>query len=147
MILKNIYNSITHLIGQISGRYYFEDYIRVYPDGTTFNRFGKSIPADRNARNNFLNHQKFYKFVAQFVQGKIVADIGCGSGFGCEIMKKSEANKVYGCDISKKSIEFVRKRYKEYAEFSIQGITNLYQYQNQYFDISISSEVLEHVKE
>lgn len=147
VIIKKIYNSVTHLIGRISGQFYFEDYIRVYPDDVNFDRFGHNIPANRNTKNNFLNHKKFYGFVSQFVKDKIIADIGCGSGFGCEIIKVAGAKKVYGCDISKKSVEFAIKRYKNYAEFSIQGITNLHLYQNQYFDIAISSEVLEHIKE
>lgn len=147
MIHKKIFNYFTHLWGQITGRYYFEDYIRVYPDGINFNRFGKRISNDHNIRNNFINHQKFYKFVAQFVPGKIVADIGCGSGFGCEIIKSSGAFKVFGCDISKKAIEFAENRFQGVAEFSVQGITSLNLFQDQYFDISISSEVLEHIKE
>jgi 2-polyprenyl-3-methyl-5-hydroxy-6-metoxy-1,4-benzoquinol methylase len=147
MIHKKIFNYFTHLWGQITGRYYFEDYIRVYPDEITFNRFGKRISDDRNIRNNFLNHQKFYDFVAQFVPCKIVADVGCGSGFGCEIMKIKGAARVLGCDISKKAIEFAENRFQGMAEFSVQGITSLNLFQDQYFDVSVSSEVLEHIKE
>lgn len=147
MILKKIFNWGTHFLGKINGHYYFEDYIRVYPDDINFNRFGKRIPADQNVKNVFLNHQKFYRFASQFVKEKTVADIGCGSGFGCEMIKSSGAFKVFGCDISKKAIEFSKKYFQRLAEFSVQGITDLVQYQNQYFDVTISSEVLEHIKE
>lgn len=147
MIHKKFFNYFTHLWGQITGKYYFEDYIRVYPDGITFNRFGKRISEDRNVRNNFLNHQKFYDFVSQFVLGKIVADVGCGSGFGCKIMKTKGAAKVFGCDISKRAIQFAENHFRDMAEFSVQGITSLHLFQDQYFDISVSSEVLEHIKE
>jgi 2-polyprenyl-3-methyl-5-hydroxy-6-metoxy-1,4-benzoquinol methylase len=145
--LKKIYNTFIHLLGRINGRYYLEDYIRVYPGKIIYNRFGKPEPADRNSINNFLNHKKFYQFVAQFVSEKTVADIGCGSGYGCEIIKNGGAKKVYGCDASRKGIEFAIKRYKDFAEFSIQGITHLHLYKDQFFDVVISNEVLEHIKE
>jgi hypothetical protein len=32
---------VTHFIGRITKRYYFEDYIRVYPDDIIFDSFGK----------------------------------------------------------------------------------------------------------
>lgn len=136
-----------HVIGRISGKYYFEDFLRVYPDDVTYYPFGIKRKASVNMVNNFLNHRKFYIFASQFVKGKAVVDVGCGSGYGAEVMKKAGASKIYGSDISKHSINFAKKKYGHIAKFSIQGIIKLDQYQDNFFDVTICGEVLEHIAE
>lgn len=148
MSIKNkIYNFITHSIGKITRRYYFEDYVRACPDGVVFVGFARRRQSTKNGINNFLNHCKVYKFAAQFVKDKRVADVGCGSGYGSEILKKSGATLVCGSDISKHGINFAKSRYSDFAEFTVQGITDMKKYPDDFFDISISSETLEHIKE
>ena len=146
-LAKHMVEWFTHLIGRVTRRYYFEDYIRVYPDQVAFNRFGKSRRITRTDRNNYLNHRKYYRFVGQFVRGKTVTDVGCGSGYGCEMLVESGAARVVGCDISRHALEFARRRYGKLAEFIEQGITDLHQFPDASFDVTISSEVLEHIKE
>ena len=147
IIMRRFYKLVTHFVGRIKGNYYFEDYGRVYPDGICFGKLGRRRRAAKNDINNYLNHCKFYKFAAQFVRNKRVADIGCGSGYGCAILKQNGAILVSGADISKQAIRFAKKQYSEFADFTIQGITDLKEYPNGSFDIVISSEVLEHIKE
>lgn len=147
LLAKKIYCLVTHFIGKITKRYYFEDYKRVYPNGIVFNRFGRRKKPTKDFINNFLNHCKFYKFVAQFAKDKHIADIGCGAGYGCEILKKNGAACVCGTDISKYSIRFSKSRYGNFAEFTVQRITDMEKYYDDSFDISVSNEVLEHIKE
>lgn len=148
MKLKDkIYNFFTHLAGEKTKRYYFEDYIRVYPDGIVFNRFGRKRKTTKDDIINFLNHTKSYRFAAQFVKGKCVADVGCGSGYGCEILKKSGAARVCGSDISEHSINFAKSKYSDFAEFTAQGMTDMKGYPDDSFDIAASTEVIEHVQE
>lgn len=142
-----IYRRITHIFGRLTKKYYFEDYVRVYPDNLVFDAFGRRREATEGDRMNFLNHQKFYKFAAQFVTGKVVCDIGCGSGYGCKILKDSGASAVYGTDISRASISYAKAKFGQYAEFNIQTCTNLKLYGHDSFDITVCSEVLEHLKE
>ena len=142
-----IYDRHVHRIAAKSKKYYYEDFVRVYPDGIVLNKYGRRKKTGEDDIKNFINHSKFYKFVTQFVKGKKIADIGCGSGYGCEILKKAGAAQVHGSDLSEVSIDFASKRYGEYAKFSVQGITDLSGYTDNMVDISISSEVLEHVKE
>ncbi len=147
-VLKKIFESFTHLIGRLNGKYYFEDFVRVYPDAIRFNKLGKRIPTTKNDINNLLNHTKFYKFAAQFVKDKKVADVGCGSGYGCEILKKSGGSYVHGFDVSKASIDFAKSRYSvKIADFSIASITDMNVVDDNSYDISINSEVMEHIKE
>lgn len=141
------YARITHFIGRLKGEYYFEDYDRVYPDGLRLDRFGSRMEYTRMDLNNFLNHQKFYKFAAQFVNGKVVSDIGCGSGYGCKILNEGGANKVFGTDISESAISYARRKFRRYGRFSIQTCTDLKSYADDSFDVTVCSEVLEHIKE
>jgi SAM-dependent methyltransferase len=138
---------LTHAIGLVSGRFYFEDFVRVYPDGLVFNRLGVRKQATQFQLNNYVNHRKFYQFAAQFARGRVVADIGCGSGYGCAILKAAGASRVAGADLSRHAIGFARRHYASDAEFSVQGTTDLRLYPDSTFDLVVSSEVLEHVKE
>ncbi len=146
-VIRKAWEAATHLWGRLCGKYYFEDFVRVYPDGLMFDRLGRKRKPFPNAIRNYLNHQKFYQFAAQFVRDTNVADIGCGSGYGCRILKESGAAAVWGADVSNKALAFARERFRNFAEFSVQSITNLKEYPNEYFDVVISSEVLEHIKE
>lgn len=143
----SIYRTASHFIAKITRQYYFEDYIRVYPDNIVFDHHGKQKNAKQVDVNNFLNHCKVYKFAAQFVKDKFVADIGCGSGYGCEILRLAGAARVCGTDISKSCIKFAQSRYGNSVEFTVQDATDLKEYLNDFFDVTMSSEVLEHVKE
>lgn len=147
IILKASYKGVTHLWGRISRKYYFEDYVRVYPDGIVFDIFGKKREPSRNDINNFLNHRKFYRFAAQFTKGRRVADIGCGSGYGCDLLEKQGAAFVSGSDISEAAIRYAKERYGGHIEFIVQTAVNLKSYQDNSFDVAISCEVLEHLKE
>lgn len=151
MNLKNqiyyILSLIGHSFAKLTKKYYFEDYVRVYPNGIIFNRYGIKGKAAESDLKNFANHKKFYLFAAQFVQNKLISDIGCGSGYGCQILKKATAKSVYGADASSKAIKFARNHFNKSADFSVQSITDIKSYPDQAFDVTISSEVLEHIKE
>jgi len=63
-VAHHIRRSLAHLLGRVSGRHW--------------KILSVCIPTAFA-----LNHLKFYRFAAQFVRGKRVGDIGCGSGYGC----------------------------------------------------------------
>ena len=144
---KKLYNKVTHTISKITHRYYFEDFNRVYPEQQIFNRFGAKRQAQKNDLNNYLNHKKFYQFVAQFVKGKTVVDVGCGSGYGCEILSKAGAVNVTGCDLSTHAIRYAQQNFGQYARFEKLGITDLLLFSDSTFDVTIANEVIEHIKE
>jgi len=128
-------------------KYYCEDFVRVYPNGLFINRLGWRGRARADDLKNFLNHQKFYAFAAQFARGAAVADIGCGSGHGCAVLKNAGAMRVCGADASTHAILYARSHYGSAAEFSTQGITDMQSYHGGQFDLTVCSEVLEHIKE
>lgn len=139
--------TVGRLRARLSRRYYYEDYVRVYPDGIAYDRSGRRREAKPNDRANFLNHQKFYRFAAQFVAGRRVADLGCGSGHGCRVLAEAGASRVWGADVSEEAVAFARERYGDAAEFTAQSVTDLAAYPDASVEVAISSEVLEHVKE
>lgn len=146
-ILVKTYNAISHTLARIFKKYYWEDFVRVYPDGIHINRYGRQNQPTQSDLRNFLNHQKFYRFAAQFAHEAVVADIGCGSGYGCDILQKYGAVHVHGADASARAIKFARNHFNKTIYFTVQGITNLNLYQNDSFDLTVCSEVLEHIKE
>lgn len=146
-LARRVYNSLTHFVGRLSGQYYCEDYIRVYPDQLRYNRLGLRRRIRENDLRNYRKHRRFYEFASQFVQDKVVADVGCGSGYGCEMLSQHGPHELHGCDISRSAINFARRKYGAVAQFTKQGITDLSDYGDSYFDLVVCSEVLEHIKE
>lgn len=135
------------MLASIFKKYYWEDFIRVYPHGIHYNRYGRQKKPSQMDLNNFRNHQKFYIFAAQFAREAVVADIGCGSGYGCDILKNSGAARIHGTDASPRAIEFARDHFDKAIDFTVQGITHMSLYRTDYFDMTVCSEVLEHIKE
>ncbi|HJO77055.1 MAG TPA: class I SAM-dependent methyltransferase [Pelagibacteraceae bacterium] len=70
-----------------------------------------------------------------------ILDLGCGTGSFTKKLNSLE-NKIYGCDISPKSISTAKKLHPG-INFSVQDIENLSFHEN-YFDIVIYSGVLHH---
>ncbi|MEN3340785.1 MAG: hypothetical protein V7644_189 [Actinomycetota bacterium] len=138
---------VTHAVGRATRRYYFEDFVRVYPGGIAYNRLGIRHRARADELKIFRNHVRVYEFAAQLVAGKRVADVGCGAGYGCKILHDAGAREVHGCDISRHALRFARRRFGACAEFTRQTIVDLTDYGDDSFDIVFSSEVLEHIKE
>src|SRR5260370_10129666 len=93
--LTHVFHVLTSPLGRMTKSYFFEDYRRVYPDGVAYYPFKIRKRATKKVLNNFKNHQKFYFFASQFAAGKKVVDVGCGSGHGCEVMKRKGAAEVH----------------------------------------------------
>ena len=118
-LLRKVYKLVARRIAVFTRQYYFEDYKRVYPDAVVRDFIGR-VRRRQEDRRNFLNHRKFYKFAAQFANGNRVVDVGCGSGYGCEILARAGA--VSGTDVSKNAIRYAMSKPKSSAR-SIAGRT------------------------
>lgn len=121
--------------------------MRVYPGGVAYTRLGRQRAASETERRIFENHLRVYAFAAQFVAGKRVADVGCGSGCGSELLAKAGAAEVLGSDLSRHAIAYAQRHFGSSASFSRQSAADLDSYADGLVDVVVSSEVLEHLKD
>ena len=88
-----------------------------------------------------------YVFASEFVNGKTVLDIACGTAYGANYLLKKGAVEVFGGDISEESIEYAVARYqKEGLRFLVMDAQRL-PLPDDYFDVVISLETIEHVND
>lgn len=93
----------------------------------------------------YLMHLAGYNFAEQFCKGKRVLDFGCGSGYGADRIAKA-ATSVNAVDISQEAIDFAKDRYKaENLIFSTLKDNTPLPFENESFDVVLSSQVIEHV--
>jgi SAM-dependent methyltransferase len=91
-------------------------------------------------------HLARYYFAMQFVQGKEVADIACGSGYGTQLLAKSGAKNVHGIDLSEDAVNFGREYFSaENVKFSVASAEQLTALKNGEFDVVVSFETIEHL--
>ena len=92
-------------------------------------------------------HLDRYNFALKFVEGKVILDVACGSGYGSKILSK-RAKKVIGVDISKESINYAKENFNsKNIEFRQGSATNLNFIKDNSIDRIISFETIEHLKE
>lgn len=93
-------------------------------------------------KHQILQYEKF--FLNNIKAKDTILDIGCGNGFLAHAISQ-KASKVIGIDISKKNIEFAKKRFnKENIDYIFGDATN-HQFKEK-FDAIILSNVLEHIE-
>lgn len=103
-------------------------------------------------RESFALAQPRLKFLAKQVcslkqSGKVI-DIGFGNGFFFEALYSRNKNfKLYGLDLSKNNVQLTQKEMRKLninTELKSGSIDSA-PFQNDYFDIVVASEVLEHL--
>lgn len=92
----------------------------------------------------FARHRFAYEWARQFVAGKDVLDIGCGTGYGCKILSES-ASSVLGIDYSAEAIEFCRKKFSASNIEYVQMDASQFKL-NRQFDVAVSFQVIEHLQ-
>ena len=105
----------------------------------------RMIPEFNENQDIYLEHTVRYAFTEQFVLGKVVLDIACGSGYGSATLIKAGAKKVIGVDIAEETIGYCKKTYNnENLEFMVGGVQNIPAEDNS-VDVIVSFETIEHV--
>ncbi|MFA6001947.1 MAG: class I SAM-dependent methyltransferase [Thermoleophilia bacterium] len=96
---------------------------------------------------NFDNHVRVYEFGMQFVPGKDVLDVGCGTGYGSHLFSTKGARSVLAIDFSDEAISYAKDHYShpglKYRQMDAQKITS----PDNAFDTIFSSENIEHLQE
>ena len=93
-----------------------------------------------------IEHLHRYAVAMNFVKEKIVLDIASGEGYGSNILSYS-AKIVKGVDIDQSAVENANKRYKKSNLEFTKGSTSNIPFKDNYFDIVVSYETIEHHNE
>jgi 2-polyprenyl-3-methyl-5-hydroxy-6-metoxy-1,4-benzoquinol methylase len=107
-------------------------------------RMDASVPFFHEGRRRF--HLERYRFAANHVQGRRVADIACGTGYGTELLcTVGKAACAVGVDVDAGAVAYAAQRHgcdgARYVRTSAQR-TGL---RDESFDVVVSFETLEHV--
>ncbi len=111
--------------------------MEVTSERLTIGKFSQLIENEHLAR---------YRFAAQLVSGKNVADIACGTGYGAQLLAEAGAKSVHGIDISDEAIQFARENFSSpKVRFTTASAENLKPIPDCEFDVVVSFETIEHL--
>ncbi|GEM_PF-566285 len=107
---------------------------------------GERIIPPKNGEVSYLfnRHRMAYIFASDFAKQKIVLDVGCGTGYGSQILSIS-ANKVYAIDYSKDAISFAKRNYPHARLNYIVMDANSIGFRDNTFPLIVSFQVIEHM--
>ena len=90
----------------------------------------------------WVRHLYAYKYACTFAHGKVVLDVGCGTGYGVNELSAA-AQIVIGIDIWREGILYCHSRYCDKAFFIRASALNL-PIRSNLFDLVTSFQVIEH---
>ncbi len=104
----------------------------------------RTLPGIPDENYWFQRHLAAYKFLLPFARGKRVVDLGCGEGYGADLLA-TVASFVSGVDLAPEAIYHARKKYqKDNLEFLYMDIYSLSLEKGSY-DLVLSMQVIEHL--
>lgn len=104
---------------------------------------GERIVPGKTAEPLFREHEERYVFAGQYVAGKEVIDVACGTGVGTDYLRRAGAICCQGIDIDWEAIQFARARYPQ-CSFA-QGDALQIRLPDRSVDVVVSFETIEHV--
>lgn len=123
-------------------------------DQDKLDKKSESVPPDyyeKGLRDNFFQriwHKKRFKEVLDLIEPKRVRylDVGCNGGLlMAKVAEKLEAVEIFGLDVSKESIEYVKNKYPKFM-VQVADCTSL-PFTDDFFDLITCFEVLEHLED
>lgn len=91
-------------------------------------------------------HIARYDFAAKFANGKVVADMACGSGYGALTLAAHGAKLVYAVDIDRQTIAYASNRYRHRNITYRQGDISEFKLKKESLDMVVSLETIEHLR-
>ena len=103
------------------------------------------VPERQHGELVHAEHLVRYRLAAQLAHSRRVLDAACGEGYGTAMLAAAEASEAVGVDVDEPTIAHAAKRYPG-ASFSVGDLTAL-PFGDGRFDLVVSFETIEHVKE
>jgi len=92
----------------------------------------------------FYKHYKPYTFIYRQVEGKKILEIGCGAGYGINLLA-TKADKIKTVDIDIDSLNYAKNNSNATnIEYIHKNVLNGLDFEDNSFDIIISFQVIEH---
>lgn len=92
------------------------------------------------------DHVARYEFASQFVKGKVVLDIACGTGYGSSRLANAGAQMVEGVDIDVETIVYAERRYASESVHFTCASASAIPFSDRFFDSIVSFETIEHLE-
>ncbi len=109
-------------------------------------RCDPSVPIFDAERGAF--HTARYVYACEFVAGRRVLDIACGTGYGSELLnKQGQAKEVIGVDISYEAVGYAARRHNSANTRFIAGSATEIPLPDNSVDVVVSFETIEHIPE
>jgi len=93
----------------------------------------------------FLRHFMAYNYAKKFVKGKMVLEIGCGTGYGAHYLSQF-ASDIIAIDISRLCIMHCHNKYKKGKLNFLQGSGLSIPLKDDSIDVALSFQVIEHIE-
>lgn len=98
------------------------------------------------AQKMYQEHVARYAFAAQFAPGARVLDVGCGVGYGAQLLGKAGAAGVFAFDLSAEAIDHARMHFFHPAvTFTVQDATAIERGEG--YDLATCFELIEHIEQ
>ncbi len=144
--VKDPFKAIRYAVTAINGRFKLTESAKVSNNGERL--FIKNWQTAKQSPDfSIFAHLQRYEWVLPHVQKLNCLDDGCGSGYGTHYLAENGIGTIIGIDLSDNAIEYANKHCKtEKCMFKQMDALNL-EFEDKYFDVVISFDVLEHISE
>lgn len=107
---------------------------------------GERMVTSFNNHFGKFEHLHRYALALEFTDNKTVLDVACGEGYGTNLISL-KAKSVIGIDISDETINHAKEKYANSNLLFKKGSASNIPCLNNYFDVAVSFETIEHLKE